>query len=156
MCSGSSRKKIRQRLLLLILVWFSISSFGLPTKMWELFASTHFEEKLNRSMGMHFYYPRFTTNLLAFQGKIIELEGFYIPLDLENSRTMVLSKYPMAECFFCGGSGPESIALVHLKTPPGRRLKMDQIVRVKGTLKLNATNVKEMTFIISNAEFISN
>jgi len=149
-------KRVKSGLLLLFLAWISFSGFGLPNRMWELFASTQFTEKLDRSMGMYFYYPRFTPNLLALQGKTIELEGFFIPLDLQNSKTLVLSKYPMAECFFCGGSGPESIALVHLKTPPSRKLKMGQIIRVKGTLKLNATDVEEMTFIISNAEFITN
>jgi hypothetical protein len=144
------------RFLILIIGWISISGFGIPNRMWELFATTQFQEKLDRSLGMYFYYPRFSPYLLTLQGKTIELEGFYIPLDLQNSRTLVLSKYPMAECFFCGGSGPESIALVHLKTAPGRKLKMDQIIRIKGVLKLNATDVEEMTFIISNAEFITN
>lgn len=124
--------------------------------MWELFATTQFQEKLDRSLGMYFYYPRFTPHLLSMQGKTIELEGFFIPVDLQDPKTLILSKYPMAECFFCGGSGPESIALIHLKTPPGRKLKTDQIIRIKGILTLNATDVEEMTFIISNAEFITN
>lgn len=146
------RRCTKPKVLLLFLgfVWFS--GFDSPDRMWELFASTKFEEKLNRSLGVYFFYPKFTPNLQALEGKTVEFEGFFIPLNLQDSRTLILSKYPMAECFFCGGSGPESIALVHLKTTPGRKLKMDQIIRVRGILKLNSTDVEEMTFIISNAE----
>lgn len=150
----SSCLKPRVLLVFLSLIWFS--GFGSPNRMWELFASTKFEEKLNRSLGVYFYYPKFSPNLQALEGQTVELEGFFIPLNLQDSRTLILSKYPMAECFFCGGSGPESIALVHLKIAPSRKLKMDEIIRVKGILKLNSTDVEEMTFIISNAEFTTN
>lgn len=146
--------KPRILLLFLGLVW--LTGFGSPNRMWELFASTKFEEKLNRSLGVYFYYPKFNPNLQALEGQIVELEGFYIPLNLQDSRTLILSKYPMAECFFCGGSGPESIALVQLKIAPNRKLKMDQIIKVKGSLKLNSADVEEMTFIISNAEITTN
>jgi hypothetical protein len=156
MRSKESPRRGNSRFLILFIACISFSGFGLPNRMWELFATTQFQEKLDRSLGLYFYYPRFSPHLLTLQGKTIELEGFFIPLDLQNTRTLVLSKYPMAECFFCGGSGPESIALVHLKNPPARKLKMDQIIRVKGILKLNATDVEEMTFIISNAELITN
>ena len=156
MGSKESPRMGKSWFLILFLAWISFSGFGIPNRMWELFATTQFQEKLDRSLGMYFYYPRFSPHLLTLQGKTIELEGFFIPVDLQDPKTLILSKYPMAECFFCGGSGPESIALVHLKTPPGRKLKMDQIIRVKGVLKLNATDVEEMTFILSNAEFITN
>ena len=67
---------------------------------------------------------------------------------------MILSKYPMAECFFCGGAGPESVAVVYLKNSPTKRPKLDQIIKVRGILQLNATDVEEMTFIIQNAVII--
>lgn len=125
---------------------------GLPNlDLWSLFQKVPFKEKLNRDFGMYFYYPEFTSELLALEGKMVELKGFYIPLDMEREDILILSKYPMAECFFCGGAGPESVAVVYLKSKP-RRLKLDEIVIVKGVLELNADDVEEMTFIIKEAE----
>lgn len=136
----------------LILVLFSFQSP--KEELWTLFAKTHFTEKLNPKFGQYFYYPNFNQELKSLEGKTVTLKGFYIPLEMQSSQTLILSKYPMAECFFCGGSGPESIAIAHLKVKPTRKLKMDQIIKVKGTLKLNAEDVEEMTFILSQAEII--
>ncbi len=126
-----------------------------PHRLWELFAMTSFEEKLNRSLGMYFYYPNFAAELRAKEGEIVELEGFHIPLELADSKTLILSKYPMAECFFCGGAGPESVAVVYLKSKPSKRIKLDQILKIKGRLKLNSTDVEEMTFILLDAELLN-
>jgi len=126
-----------------------------PDRLWELFSTTRFTEKFNPKQGMYFYYPKFNDQLKALEGKSVELQGFYIPLDLNEKSTIILSKYPMAECFFCGGSGPESVAVAHLKIPPSRKLKMDQIIKVRGLLQLNADDVEEMTFILKNAEIIN-
>jgi hypothetical protein len=125
-----------------------------PNPIWELFSTTKFTEKLNKKFGLYFYYPVFNKELTALEGKVVELKGFYIPLDMKQSTTIILSKYPMAECFFCGGSGPESVAVVHLKNLPSRKLKMDQIIKVRGTLQLNAHDVEEMTFILKYAEIL--
>lgn len=142
-------------LILLIAALGILSSFHSPIKLWELFGKTNFEEKLNQKHGLYFYYPQFSPELIALRGKIVELQGFYIPLETSPSKTLILSKYPMAECFFCGGAGPESIAVVYLKTPPSGRPKMDQILKVRGSLHLNADDVEEMTFILKNAEIIN-
>jgi uncharacterized membrane protein YcgQ (UPF0703/DUF1980 family) len=125
-----------------------------PEDLWRIFDKTIFRQKLNRDFGAYFYYPEFPEELRVLEGKAVELKGFYIPTDTKISKTLILSRYPMAECFFCGGAGPESIAVAHLKTLPKSRLKMDQIIRVRGILRLNGTDVEEMTFILSDAELI--
>lgn len=140
--------------LILGLALGAFSSLNPPVRLWELFAKTNFKEKLNENLGLHFFYPQFKPELLALQGKMVELQGFHIPLGNGSEETLILSKYPMAECFFCGGAGPESIAVVYLKSPLNRRPKLDQILKVRGILQLNATDVEEMTFIIQNAEII--
>ena len=149
------RNKNRLGAILVILLLLGLLAFTPPHgRLWELFAKTTFQEKFNKTHGVYFYYPKFGPELLALQGKTVELQGFYIPLDTSPSQTLILSKYPMAECFFCGGAGPESVAVVYLKNQPFKRPKLDQILKVKGTLQLNATDVEEMTFIIQNAEII--
>ena len=121
--------------------------------LWALFQRVAFKEKLNREYGLYFFYPEFTEELKALKGKEVVLKGFYIPLDLQSSQTLILSKYPMAECFFCGAAGPESVAVIYLRSKPPR-IKVDQIVEVRGILDLNASDVEEMTFIIRNATII--
>ena len=121
--------------------------------LWALFQKVPFKEKLNRDFGLYFFYPEFTEELKALKGKEVILKGFYIPLELQSSQTLILSKYPMAECFFCGAAGPESVAVVYLKTKPPR-MKVDQVIEVRGILDLNATDVEEMTFIIRGAIII--
>lgn len=151
-------KKQAGRIILLIFLVAGLgilSSFNPPTKLWELFGKTTFQEKLNQKHGLYFFYPQFSPDLIALKGKSVELEGFYIPLETSPSKTLILSKYPMAECFFCGGAGPESIAVVYLDNPPTRRPKLDQILKVRGILHLNANDVEEMTFILKNAELIN-
>ncbi|GMQ31303.1 hypothetical protein [Algoriphagus confluentis] len=141
-------------LLFLMLSVGAAESQTLPKKdLWALFQQVPFKEKLNRDFGLYFFYPEFTEELKVLKGKEVVLKGFYIPLDLQSSQTIILSKYPMAECFFCGAAGPESVAVVYLEAKPPR-MKVDQIVEVRGILDLNATDVEEMTFIIRNATII--
>ena len=122
--------------------------------MWALFAKTRFIEKLNREFGMYFLYPKFPEELKAMEGKVVTVSGFYIPLDMNNSDIAVVSKFPNAECFFCGGAGPESILVGYLKKKPARRIKMDEIVKIRGKLKLNELDIDELNFILLDAEVI--
>jgi len=138
-----------------VILSLGLLSFDNAPQLWSLFEKTKFEQKLNRQFGTYFYYPQFGAELLALQGKSVTLKGFYIPLEISNSKTLILSKYPIEDCFFCGGAGPESVAVIYLNTPPSKRPKLDQIVQVRGILQLNATNVEEMTFILKNAVIIS-
>ena len=121
--------------------------------LWAMFKRVPFKEKLNQNFNLYFFYPEFTQELKALKGKEVVIKGFYIPLDSQPSQTLIISKYPMAECFFCGGAGPESVAVVYLKAKPPR-MKMDQILEIKGILDLNASDVEEMSFIIRNATII--
>jgi hypothetical protein len=123
--------------------------------IWALLSKTRFVEKLNREFGMYFLYPIFPDELKALEGKSLEVTGFYIPLDVSTSDFAVLSKFPNAECFFCGGAGPESIVVAYLKKKPTKRIKVDEIITIKGKLKLNDTDIDELNFILLDAEIIN-
>jgi uncharacterized membrane protein YcgQ (UPF0703/DUF1980 family) len=122
--------------------------------MWALFSKTDFSEKLNKEFGMYFLYPKFSEELKAFEGKEVTVMGFYIPLDMNNSNVAVLSKFPMAECFFCEGAGPESIVVGYLNKKPGKKIKTDEIIKIKGRLKLNEDDIEELNFILLDAEIV--
>ncbi len=123
--------------------------------LWALFSKTRFVEKLNREFSMYFLYPAFPPELEALEGKEVELTGFHIPLEVTHASMLILSKYPMAECFFCGGAGPESVAVVYLTEKSSKRLKMDDILTVKGRLELNENDVEELNFIIKDARILN-
>lgn len=122
--------------------------------MWAMFSKTKFVERLNKEWGMNFLYPNFPEELKAFDGKEVTISGFYIPLDLSNDNIAVLSKFPMAECFFCGGSGPESVVVGYLKNPSKRKIKTDEIIKIRGVLSLNEEDIEELNFILLDAEIL--
>jgi hypothetical protein len=59
----------------------------------------------------------------------------------------------MSQCFFCGGGGPESIAEVTFKVDPGK-FQVDDLITVKGKLKLNASDIEHVNFILEEAVLV--
>jgi hypothetical protein len=133
------------------LMFFTFSIF--LSDGWALFEKVKFKAKYSQLYNEFFQYPQFDSAIRAYQGKEITLEGYYIPFDLVDSKSIVVSKFPYAACFFCGGAGPESVAeVVFTKSKP--RLKADQLITVKGMLRLNEDDVSRMTFILEDATII--
>lgn len=121
---------------------------------WELFERVKFKTKYSSEHSYYFQYPEFDAALRAREGTDIILEGYFIPYDMQKDNSMILSRYPFAACFFCGGdSGPESVAEVIFagKKP---ELELDEVVTVKGKLKLNDKPEAGMTFIVEQAAVV--
>lgn len=121
---------------------------------WLEFARTKFEAKYNEKAGEYFMLPVFPSELKALIGKEINLEGYYLPIDIEGNAYIILSKFPFSQCFFCGGAGPESIAEVVFKSKQ-TKFEADQYLRVKGKLKLNSTDLEHGNFILEEAMLLS-
>jgi hypothetical protein len=124
------------------------------TDSWNEFAKTKFEPKYHEKLGEYLFYPTFPAALKALEGKEITVEGFYVPFAPEDGDYIIISKYPMSQCFFCGGGGPESIIEVNFIKNPGK-FQVDDLVTVKGKLKLNADNLDHMNFILDSAVVIN-
>jgi uncharacterized membrane protein YcgQ (UPF0703/DUF1980 family) len=120
---------------------------------WDPFARVKFESKFFKDLNSYYLYPVFDQKINALAGTEIKLKGFYMPMETEKNQ-LIISKFPYSSCFFCGGAGPESIAEVILKEK-GPRLKADQVITVKGKLKLNDKDVNHMNFILVDAEIVS-
>jgi hypothetical protein len=120
---------------------------------WQLFARTKFVSTYMKPYNEYFLVPQFDTKLKQLQGTEIELKGHYIPMDLLTN-SIVLSKNPYSSCFFCGGAGPETVAEINFKSKRPK-LKPDQIITVRGKLRLNDKDVEHMTFILDQAEIIN-
>ncbi len=124
------------------------------TDGWVSFAKTKFEAKYNEKAQEYFMFPEFPADLQAMVGKEINLEGYYLPIDVDGDAYIILSKFPYSQCFFCGGAGPESIAEVSFKIKQDR-FEADQYIRVKGKLKLNASDLEHGNFILEDAVVVS-
>lgn len=117
---------------------------------WNTFAKTRFEPKYYEKQGEYIFYPTFTPELKGLVGKEIVLEGYFVPFAPDDGKFIIISKFPMSQCFFCGGGGPESIAEVYFAKHPGG-FKVDDRITVKGKLKLNADDADHTNFILTDA-----
>src|SRR5688572_8017499 len=145
-------KKITLILFAIVAGMVGVQAQG-KTDSWNEFAKTKFEPKYNEKLGEYTFYPSFPTHLKALEGKEITLEGFYVPFAPEDGDYIIVSKYPMSQCFFCGGGGPESIAEVHLAKNT-ETFQVDDLITVKGKLRLNADNADHLTFILDQASVV--
>ena len=142
---------MKNALFSVLLAVFVIPAFSQSEKeMWKEFAKTKFEPKYHEKIGEYVFYPTFTAELKALAGKEITLEGYYVPFAPEDGNYIILSKFPMSQCFFCGVGGPESVAEVTFKDQ-SLKFKVDDLVTVKGKLKLNVENAEHMNFILTDA-----
>src|SRR5688572_1590691 len=117
------------------------------TDMWDAFAKTKFEPKYHEKLGEYLFHPTFPAELKALVGKEVSIQGYYVPFAPDGGNYIILSKFPMSQCFFCGGGGPESIVEVYFaKDIP--KFQVDDLVTVKGKLKLNSTNDEQSFFIM--------
>ncbi len=121
---------------------------------WSLFAKTKFDPKYYEKIGEYLFYPTFPPDLKALEGKDITVEGYYVPFAPEDGVYIIISKFPMSQCFFCGGAGPESIAEVNFAKPQSK-FQVDDLITVKGKLKLNTDNVDHVNFILEQAVLVS-
>lgn len=108
-----------------------------------------FTERYNESVDLLLLYPTFTEEIKTFDKMDAELKGYMIESDVTKG-LYVLSRYPMAQCYFCGGAGPESIVEVQLKNK-SKRYFTDQLATVKGVFRLNDDDVEHCNYILKNA-----
>lgn len=137
----------------MFLILSFLLSFSQQPSGWEIFEDTRFTIKWVDELGADVELPVFSKSIRSLEGSEVSLTGHYLPFELEGNRIFI-SRMPYASCFFCGsGVGQESVAeVVFKKTAP--ILKVDQLVKVKGTLKLNKDDFDHLVFIIEDAEII--
>lgn len=122
---------------------------------WIVFSKVKFTAKYYKELKEYFLTPLFDSRIRALEGTEIQLRGHYMPFDLDDKKTIIISKFPYAACFFCGGAGPESVAEITFvgKVP---KFKADQVITVKGILKLNDLDVNHLNFLLLQAELVTN
>jgi hypothetical protein len=92
--------------------------------------------KISKDNFGELYVPVFSDNIKKLEGKVVEADGYIIPFEgMFKPNHIILSSLPLAECFFCGSGGPETVMEVMLTNPIKYTSKR---VKVKGRLTLNA------------------
>lgn len=124
-----------------------------PVEGWGLFATVKFKTEYFKEYNLYLQVPVLDANTKAKPGMLVTLSGHYMPFEMQ-ARHIILSKYPYASCFFCGGGGgPESVAeIVFAQNAPD--FEPDQWITVQGKLKVNTLDIDRMNFIVENAVLI--
>lgn len=127
----------------------SFAGFSQKKVTWEDLSHVEFKEKYFPDYGMEFLYPYFSESVKELDGRLISLTGYFINID-PKGEIFVLSREPMASCFFCGATGPETAIEVRFRDIPP--YQTDDIVKVTGTLELNSEDVDYMIYIMNDCE----
>lgn len=128
----------------------SIYGQGTPSENWKVLSQLEYEKSTDEYGEI--YIPKFDPEIKALEGKEIKLAGYIIPFEgMFKPDHLIISSVPVASCFFCGGSGPESVAEVYLKEPVKYT---ESLVAFKGKLKLNDKDYEQLMYILEDAEFV--
>lgn len=140
------------RICIVILSFVCVSSFAQNENLWKTLAKVDIEKKFDETLNFEVDYPTFSEEVKKLDGQTIELQGWMIPLEeLQGETYFVLSSLPFANCFFCGGAGPETVAEVFSKD----KIKYtEKRITVRGRLKINADDPMKLMYILQQAEIV--
>ena len=144
------------RITIITLVVITLPRLGqaqVDSDLWQLFARVEFESRYDEGTEGYYFFPKFGEEIRSLEGATVELTGYYIPLKMDDG-SIILSRNPYSSCFFCGGAGPESVANAIPKSG-FPRLSVDEVVKVKGKLRLNSEDVNQLNFILEEATLIN-
>ncbi len=110
--------------------------------------------KISKDNFGELYVPVFSANIKKIEGKVVEADGYIIPFEgMFKPNHIILSSLPLAECFFCGSGGPETVMEVMLTKSIKYTSKR---VKVRGKLTLNANDPEKLMYILKEAVLVEN
>jgi hypothetical protein len=98
----------------------------------------------------YYWKPLFGKDIQKSEGEDFYITGYVIPVDIDED-FYVLSRYPFANCFFCGGAGPETVVDLQFDGKAPREYATDERLTFAGKLRLNADDIYQMNYIIDGA-----
>lgn len=135
-----------QRSIFLILFFASTTLSAQQKLSWDDLYQVQFEG----AAGMEWLCPTFPDNIKALEGYEVYLSGYVIPMSATKG-VYVLSSFPYAACFFCGGAGPESVIQLEI-VRRSRPYRTDEWKRFKGILRLNDWDPEKLHYVLEEAE----
>ncbi|MEO9571905.1 MAG: hypothetical protein ABJH82_06865 [Polaribacter sp.] len=138
---------MKNKIITFLLLIYSITCFSQKEINWQDLSKVTFTDKYFKEYKGYFKYPTFSASIKALEGKRITLKGYFLDI-IQAENVFILSKGPMASCFFCGAGGPETaVEIQYINT---KNFKTDDIVSITGTLKLNSSDVMHFNYILKN------
>lgn len=120
---------------------------GAPAELsWRTLTDVEFKDVYVDELDAYYWKPTFGPSVKALEGKEVYITGYVIPVDYDED-FYVVSRYPFANCFFCGGAGPESVVDLRFKGKT-RRYETDERLTFKGVFALNANDIYQMNYIL--------
>lgn len=117
---------------------------------WDELSEVSFDSHYDAETGIDILTATFSPHLQALDSQVVTLTGFMIPLNPMGT-SYVLSRFPNANCFFCGGAGPETIVELRLAPRYVRRYATDTYATFEGLLRLNTDNISSFHYVLMNA-----
>ncbi|MDA0940740.1 MAG: DUF3299 domain-containing protein [Bacteroidetes bacterium] len=117
---------------------------------WQVLSDVEFKDVYLEELDAYYWMPKFGPQVIAAEGKEFYITGYMIPVDVDED-FYVLSRYPFANCFFCGGAGPESVIDLRFPGKSERAYQTDDRLTFRGKLRLNADDVYQMNYILDGA-----
>ncbi len=127
----------------------SISEETAKELTWKMLTDVEFKDVYLEELDAYYWKPTFGQSIKDLEGDEVFITGYIIPVDYDEN-FYVLSRYPFANCFFCGGAGPESVIDLRFANE-NRKYKTDERLTFKGKFKLNADDVYQMNYILLEA-----
>ncbi|WP_018476043.1 hypothetical protein [Echinicola pacifica] len=143
--------RLKINLLMLMLLGAMTASFAQTEKnVWKTLTEVTYE--IGNDEYGELYLPVFSENIQKMEGKEVSADGYIIPFEgMFKPEHIILSSLPLAECFFCGSGGPETVMEVMLEDPIEYTSKR---VKVTGKLKLNAKDPEKLMYILTEAKLV--
>ncbi len=116
-----------------LLMCLCVPVAGQTELTWNMLGQVEIQYCQDEQNNLWIMVPRFDESLHALNGKSVQIRGYALPVSA-TSKDYVLSAFPFASCFFCGGAGPESVIELRLKKQ--RSFRTDEWVILEGTLVL--------------------
>ena len=117
---------------------------------WRMLEDVEFKDVYVEELDAYYWKPTFGDIVNGLEGKEVHITGYMIPVDLDED-FYVLSRYPFANCFFCGGAGPESVIDLRFDGKSPRVYQTDERLTFAGKFRLNADDVYQMNYILDVA-----
>ena len=125
-----------------------------PAETWKTLGNVTFKTKKDPMLGYDVDIPIFGKEVKALAGKTVEIRGYIIPVEgYKQQGYFVFSAYPYNLCYFCGGSGKETVMEVFTKK--GTTVKYTaKPITIKGKLVLNSKDVNKLMYLLEDAVLV--
>jgi hypothetical protein len=118
--------------------------------LWKTLSRITYVKEYDEFLGFKVDKPVFSEAIKALEGKEVTVKGFIIPVEgYKGHKEFIFSAFPYANCFFCGGAGPESVMEVTALEPINYTAES---ITLKGKLVLNSQDVNKLMFAITGAK----